>query len=466
MTVSEFKREARYIVIKLSDLNKLRGTQTEALRQELATVSRRLPKRECVVVESDWPEYHFVWLMLEHRMAGYPVPDFNAVKCAADVQAAQSELAALREENKKVQKRYEDMTDRAVEFEAAAESAELGLQREAALREELTAIKTDLDKGDWKAEAIQRYAWLKEVSAQRDDLSQRLTAAEQRNSDLIDLIRKAHTWVDRNNCGGWDAYELRDQLEAALTAPIVERQPVDDFQYRVKPWLLDCFGEKIASDKQERNHRFLEEALELVQACGATAGEAHQLVDYVYGRDIGDPAQEVGGVMVTLAALCLAHDLDMHEAGETELARIWKKVEQIRAKQAAKPNMSPLPGAYPDRASPPAPVAVVLPERLTDAELEELEVIEVLLHGQGLSNLAGTVAAARQFIDEIVCLYAPAQTLRLPERKPIEALAFNWTTADVENAGWNACLDKVKEMNQSEAKMCDCNQGRIPCTCK
>jgi hypothetical protein len=49
----------------------------------------------------------------------------------------------------------------------------------------------------------------------------------------------------------------------------------------------------------------------------------------------------------------------------------------------------------------PAPVAVVMPERLTPAELEELEVIEVLLHGQGLSNLAGTMAAARQFIDEV-----------------------------------------------------------------
>ena len=54
--------------------------------------------------------------------------------------------------------------------------------------------------------------------------------------------------------------------------------------------------------------------------------------------------------------------------------------------------------------SPPAPVAVVLPERLTPAEIEELEVIEVLLHSQGLSNLAGTMAAARQFIDEVTGL--------------------------------------------------------------
>jgi hypothetical protein len=132
------------------------------------------------------------------------------------------------------------------------------------------------------------------------------------------------------------------------------------FQARVKPWMLECFGETISRDRQERNHRFLEEALELVQACGCTPGEAHQLIEYVYGRPAGDPVQEVGGVMVTLAALCLAHGMDMHAAGETELARIWTKVEQIRAKQAAKPAMSPLPGAYPDRDQP-APVAVVMP---------------------------------------------------------------------------------------------------------
>ena len=120
----------------------------------------------------------------------------------------------------------------------------------------------------------------------------------------------------------------------------IERQ---SFQSRVHPWLMACFGALIAGDREERNHRFLEEALELVQACGCTASEAHQLVDYVYGRPVGEPAQEVGGVMVTLAALCLANALDMHDAGEAELARIWTKVEQIRAKQAAKPKHSPLP---------------------------------------------------------------------------------------------------------------------------
>ncbi len=115
------------------------------------------------------------------------------------------------------------------------------------------------------------------------------------------------------------------------------------FQSEVYRWLIACFGPTIATDKVERNHRFLEEALELVQACGCTQDEAHQLVDYVFGRPIGEPNQEVGGTMVTLAALCQAQGLDMDDDGRTELARVWTKVEKIRAKQAAKPKFGPLP---------------------------------------------------------------------------------------------------------------------------
>jgi hypothetical protein len=115
------------------------------------------------------------------------------------------------------------------------------------------------------------------------------------------------------------------------------------FQPRVQPWLLDCFGPVIAADTDERNHRFLEESLELVQSTGCTRIEAHALVDYVFDRPVGEIGQEVGGVMVTLAALCLAQGVDMHACGEVELARIWTKIAQIRAKQAAKPKHSPLP---------------------------------------------------------------------------------------------------------------------------
>lgn len=126
----------------------------------------------------------------------------------------------------------------------------------------------------------------------------------------------------------------------------IDHPPSDaTLQARVRPWMMACFGPEISADRIERNHRFLEEALELVQSCGCTRDEAHQLVDYVYGRPVGEINQEIGGVMITLAALCLAQGLDMHAAGETELARVWTKIDKIRTKQAAKPKHSPLPEA-------------------------------------------------------------------------------------------------------------------------
>lgn len=117
----------------------------------------------------------------------------------------------------------------------------------------------------------------------------------------------------------------------------------NSFQVNVADWMLACFGEKISQDVIERNHRFLEESLELVQSLGCTSSEAHQLVDYVFNRPVGDPFQEVGGVMVTLAALCLAQKMDMNWCGRTELERVWTMVEVIRTKQASKPRHSPLP---------------------------------------------------------------------------------------------------------------------------
>ena len=46
------------------------------------------------------------------------------------------------------------------------------------------------------------------------------------------------------------------------------------FQSGVHDWMLECFGVEIAADVPERNHRFLEEALELVQAAGCAEAEA------------------------------------------------------------------------------------------------------------------------------------------------------------------------------------------------
>lgn len=132
------------------------------------------------------------------------------------------------------------------------------------------------------------------------------------------------------------------RIRAALVSP-----GDGSFQDRVQPWMLACFGAEISGDRLERGDRFLEEALELLQSGNYPKEMVAALTDYVWSREVGDPPQEVGGVMVTLAAYCLAHGLDMHTCGETELSRIWTKVEKIRAKQAAKPRGSALPVAPP-----------------------------------------------------------------------------------------------------------------------
>lgn len=126
-----------------------------------------------------------------------------------------------------------------------------------------------------------------------------------------------------------------------------QKQPTETFQQRVAEWMRACFTPAITTDKVERNHRFLEEALELVQAGGCTKEEALQLVDYVYGRPVGELPQEVGGVAVTLAALCSAYEIDLQQCADDEVERVWQLIEKIRAKQAAKPKFSPLPGPSP-----------------------------------------------------------------------------------------------------------------------
>ncbi len=191
------------------------------------------------------------------------------------------------------------------------------------------------------------------------------------------------------------------ELEAALAA----RQPVaaavkdcltvgggqsvkQTFQAAVSEWMAQCFLPSLYSNMTERGDRLLEEVLELLQAHGYDKARVPTLVDYVFGRPVGEPEQEVGGVMVTLAGYCWIAGLDMHAAGDAELARITQPevMAKIRAKQEAKNALhfdTPLPG---NAASPPAQAvdldairnvarkafSAALPGSEVDAELRKL----------------------------------------------------------------------------------------------
>ena len=132
-----FEREERYIVLKLKRLPK---DEVEYLRD-------CHPKAmvECVVVESDWPEYQLVWAMIEHRMAGKPVPDFN-LWCRAD--ALQALLTAADERADVQQQRLTELQrqlgERWSEISAYQDTVEKQSERadvlEGLLREAMPAL--------------------------------------------------------------------------------------------------------------------------------------------------------------------------------------------------------------------------------------------------------------------------------------------------------------------------------------
>lgn len=149
------------------------------------------------------------------------------------------------------------------------------------------------------------------------DIHKAIHAQQTRHSDALMAAEEA----------GY-ARGLRDQTLALKTE--------ESYQSRVRDWVVACFGVTIADNKELRHLRFVEEALELGQSTGMTKEQALKVVDYVFNRPVGEPNQEVGGVMVTLAALCYANGLDMEACAEVELAKVWQRMPEIRAKQALK----------------------------------------------------------------------------------------------------------------------------------
>lgn len=109
-------------------------------------------------------------------------------------------------------------------------------------------------------------------------------------------------------------------------------------------WAKYCFGEDLVNAKMERAYRFLEEALELGQACEVTREEAIQLVEYVYSRPVGEIPQEIGGTITTLSVLTDVYGEDLEKCSEDELNRVWTLIDKIRMKNQAKQKNSALPG--------------------------------------------------------------------------------------------------------------------------
>jgi len=64
----EFQREDRYIVIKRKDLEKAPFGDRVEFQDALDVLVEHLPKREYLVVESNWPEYEPTWAAIQARV--------------------------------------------------------------------------------------------------------------------------------------------------------------------------------------------------------------------------------------------------------------------------------------------------------------------------------------------------------------------------------------------------------------
>lgn len=88
----EFQREARYIVVKLTDLASagLSRGEIDAFNNfcdkiAIARASHGKPPLQCVVIESDWPEYEPTWDAIKVRMEGELPERLRGTKALKDL---------------------------------------------------------------------------------------------------------------------------------------------------------------------------------------------------------------------------------------------------------------------------------------------------------------------------------------------------------------------------------------------
>jgi NTP pyrophosphatase (non-canonical NTP hydrolase) len=102
-------------------------------------------------------------------------------------------------------------------------------------------------------------------------------------------------------------------------------------------WCSRTFGDAVATDPLERAARLIEEAIELVQACGLPADRVADIARHVYSKPVGEVAQEVGGVGVTLLALADVFGVSAELEERREVLRVLSKdPAHFRARQDAK----------------------------------------------------------------------------------------------------------------------------------
>jgi len=108
-------------------------------------------------------------------------------------------------------------------------------------------------------------------------------------------------------------------------------------QAEILQWANATFGATTADNTGERIRRFVEEAVELAQASGLDKQAIYDIIDHVYAKPVGDIAQEIGQVGVSLMALSEHLGVQADDEERKEYERISSlPSEHWQARQNAK----------------------------------------------------------------------------------------------------------------------------------
>lgn len=101
-------------------------------------------------------------------------------------------------------------------------------------------------------------------------------------------------------------------------------------------WAASTWGDT-AYNPTERAMRMFEEAAETAQAMNLTEEVCSMILTRTFKRPKDDPRKEIGGLLVTVYALCAILDISPSEALATELTRMLSKSkEELRKKHQDK----------------------------------------------------------------------------------------------------------------------------------
>ncbi len=85
-----------------------------------------------------------------------------------------------------------------------------------------------------------------------------------------------------------------------------------------------------------RAFRALEEVIEINQVLGITRQKAHELVDQVFDKPVGELEQEAGGVAFTIVSLFSALGINMIHSGLGSVNEAYGRIDKIREKNKLK----------------------------------------------------------------------------------------------------------------------------------